>query len=314
MSSIKISVIICTYNGFSRGYLFEALNSVFYQTLKPDEIIVVNDGSTDETPDVLKSLNNIRLINKSNGGLPSARNIGILNATNDWIAFLDDDDIWDLDKLENQILQIKNSYLSENVIFASKMRGLKNNDTSNLFSIPVPYSFCTWPECLISNPVSGPSGVVLNKSIFSRIGMFNEDLSIGEDYEFWCRCLKEGIRIEYSSSVLFTYRYHQTQMTTFKNHAKTLLKSTSSVFSLIKQNPKKVSNKILAFRFLIGFRSLIFKFNFSQLFQYYRMANRPDIKYFFIPFVYIIFDSLSKLMNSNFLIHKKEKWFKKLSN
>jgi len=97
-----VSVIIPTYN--RAGYILHALDSVFAQTYKNYEIIVVDDGSNDETETVLKSyMNRLRYVYQTNAGPAAARNHGVKFAHGDWIAFLDTDDIWLPAKLEKQL-------------------------------------------------------------------------------------------------------------------------------------------------------------------------------------------------------------------
>ena len=97
---MKISVVIPLYN--KRTSVIRALNSVLSQTIQPEEIIVVNDGSTDGSEQLVNELNHplVRLINQPNAGVSAARNRGIKEAKGDWIAFLDADDEWMPEYLE----------------------------------------------------------------------------------------------------------------------------------------------------------------------------------------------------------------------
>ena len=106
MDSNLISVIIPTYNRFT--FLKNAIDSVLAQTFQEFELIVVDDGSTDETPKLISSYGNkLRVITQANQGPSAARNRGIEAAKGKWIAFLDSDDVWKLDKLEKQVQFIK---------------------------------------------------------------------------------------------------------------------------------------------------------------------------------------------------------------
>ena len=99
---LRVSVVIPTYNCAS--FLVEALESVIAQTRSADEIIVVNDGSTDETEEVLQPYaDRILLLGQENRGVSVARNNGIARATGDWVAFLDADDVWKPQKLGQQL-------------------------------------------------------------------------------------------------------------------------------------------------------------------------------------------------------------------
>ena len=105
MNNIKVSIIIPVYN--SEKYLRQCLDSVINQTFKDIEIIVINDGSTDNSLQIIQEYvnkySNIKLINKQNEGCYKARNIGLETATGEYIAFLDADDIWRPEKLKKTL-------------------------------------------------------------------------------------------------------------------------------------------------------------------------------------------------------------------
>lgn len=102
----KVSVVIPTYN--RARYVTEAIDSVLAQTVPPDEIIVVDDGSTDNTQDVLKRFGDrIKYIRQDNAGPGIARNTGIKSSKNEYIAFLDSDDLWEPNRLERQLAAAK---------------------------------------------------------------------------------------------------------------------------------------------------------------------------------------------------------------
>src|SRR5580698_3310993 len=93
---MKISVVIPAYN--AAHFLPRCLNSVFAQTLQPAEVIVVDDGSTDDSADVARKLG-ARVVSRLNGGLSAARNTGVHNSSSEWVALLDADDMWSPEKL-----------------------------------------------------------------------------------------------------------------------------------------------------------------------------------------------------------------------
>jgi len=106
----EIDVVIPVYNG--EPYINEAIDSVLQQTFKPRRIIVVDDGSTDGTPKLLESYQTlyptVKYVRKSNAGLSSARNVGILSSDSRYVAFLDADDVWHPTKLEKQLHVFRN--------------------------------------------------------------------------------------------------------------------------------------------------------------------------------------------------------------
>lgn len=122
MSSIKFSIIIPVYN--VEKYLNECVDSVINQTYKNMEIILVDDGSTDNSPRICDSYaekdNRIRVIHKENGGLSSARNAGIRNMTGNYVLFIDSDDFWDSNRVIEDISNIVGKKNADIVCFGYK--------------------------------------------------------------------------------------------------------------------------------------------------------------------------------------------------
>jgi glycosyltransferase involved in cell wall biosynthesis len=105
----EVSVVITTFNGKDRGFLGEAVESVLNQTFKDFELIIVDDGSSDNTKSFCKKYlknRNVRYFFQENRGVSAARNLGIKKSSGEYVAFLDDDDVWSPRKLEKQIILI----------------------------------------------------------------------------------------------------------------------------------------------------------------------------------------------------------------
>ncbi len=182
-----ISAVIAVYN---RPVLVKrAIDSVLNQSLSVDEIIVVDDGSTDDTLKTLLSFGDkIDIITGPNMGVSSARNRGILKAKGRWIAFLDSDDIWHRDKIKTQIEFHKNhkdilfSHTQEEWIRGDKIvkqrRWHKKPEGINSFKESL-------KRCLI-----GASTVMMAREIFDEIGLFDESLKVCEDFDLWLRVLR----------------------------------------------------------------------------------------------------------------------------
>ncbi len=180
---MDISVIVPVYN--RAGLIVRALTSVFAQSRLPQEVIVVDDGSTDGTGEhVREHFPKVRYVRQPNRGVSSARNHGIAEARSEWLAFLDSDDAWLPDKLELQqrALAAYPSYrlCHSNEIWMRRGRFVnrKKRHTKSGGHI---FLRCL-PLCVIS-----PSSVVVHRSVIDAVGMFDESLPACEDYDLWLR-------------------------------------------------------------------------------------------------------------------------------
>jgi glycosyltransferase involved in cell wall biosynthesis len=201
---MNISVIIPTYNREEK--VKNAIESVLAQTVKPYEIIVVDDGSTDNTKNVIQKIKNITYIYQQNRGVSAARNKGIAHATGEYIALLDSDDLWKPEKLEKHIKYIKNnpkynvSQTEEIWIRNGKFVNPMKKHLKPIGNIFIP----SLELCLVS-----PSTVIIHKSIFEKYGTFDENLPACEDYDLWLRVsafepiglLKEKLTVKYGGHV-----------------------------------------------------------------------------------------------------------------
>jgi len=198
------SVVIPTYN--RSDVILDAINSVLQQEYNDYELIVVDDGSIDNTNKLVAQINDSRLkyIYKENGGVSSARNIGISYASGEYISFLDSDDLWKPNKLLDESLLLSDTpqvniiftdlekYLSENIsipfldqtkYFSLYKQNLKNND---VIMIPSAEAYLmTLKEVFIKTPA-----LTIKREIFSKYGLFSETLKSGEDWELLLRILE----------------------------------------------------------------------------------------------------------------------------
>jgi glycosyltransferase involved in cell wall biosynthesis len=179
----RISVIIPTYN---RGDVLDrAIKSVLSQTYKNYELIVVDDGSTDNTSRILsKFTDKIRFYSKLHGGVSSARNFGLEKSEGTWVAFLDSDDYWLPEKLDRQM-----QYLKEHpdiMIVQTDEKWIRNGKFVNPMKKHQKYSGWIFPQCLPLCIVS-PSAVLVHQKIFNDVSVFDENLPVCEDYDLWLR-------------------------------------------------------------------------------------------------------------------------------
>ena len=181
---LDVSVIIPVFN--RSELLKRALDSVFSQSLPPRQVIVVDDGSTDDTIELLRSnySSTVSVISQENAGVSRARNVGISASSHEWIAFLDSDDEWHSRKLEKQV-----DFLTQNpeyqICHSDEIwirKGIRVNPKRyHAKSGGWIFSKCL-PLCAIS-----PSAVIVNRTVFSDVGLFDEELPVCEDYDMWLR-------------------------------------------------------------------------------------------------------------------------------
>ncbi len=177
-----VSVVIPTYN--RANVVSRAIRSVLSQTYKPLELIVVDDGSDDETATALAGFSGIKTIRQKNRGVSAARNAGIVNSHGELVAFLDSDDEWRPEKLEKQI----SLYTPQRPLFIchsdeSWMRGEKTVNQKDIHRKQGGFFFKRAVErCLIS-----PSAVIMARALLDIVGLFDEELEAAEDYDMWLR-------------------------------------------------------------------------------------------------------------------------------
>ena len=204
-----ISVVIPVFNREIK--IKECIQSVLNQTLKPLEIIVVDDGSNDNTLQVLKSFEDkIRIIkNKENKGVSYSRNVGAKNSTGQWLAFLDSDDRWVPEKLENQWQYLQKNPFYE--IFQSEEVWIRNGKRINACKHHQKPEGWVWEPCLKLCLIS-PSGVMLKKDLFEAVEGFDEALPACEDYDLWLRITRNKVVGLEPSFAIIKYGGHQDQL------------------------------------------------------------------------------------------------------
>jgi len=181
--NVKISAILTTYD--RADMVVEALESVLSQQHMPDEIIVVDDGSTDESLNRLQPYKKqIKVITQKNAGISAARNTGINAAQHDWITFLDSDDLWKPGKLKLQKQELEQN--PEYKICYTNEEWRKNGKWMNQKKVHQKHSGWIYDKCLPLCIIS-PSSVVIHRSVFERTGLFDENLPACEDYDLWLR-------------------------------------------------------------------------------------------------------------------------------
>ena len=188
----EVSVIITTYN--REKFISECVQSVLAQTLPAREIIIVDDGSTDATYNILRDLGFnslstkktvLRYFFQQNRGVSSARNLGIKEARSEFIALLDSDDLWLKSKLDRQVSAFQNDTQSSRLCHTDEI-WIRNGVRVNQHKKHKKHGGNVFQSCLKLCCIS-PSSAMMHRSVFEDFGFFDEDLPACEDYDFWLR-------------------------------------------------------------------------------------------------------------------------------
>ena len=202
MSGPSVSVVIPVYNG--ELFLWEALESVAWQTRPADEIIAVDDGSTDGSVAVMRCFRGVTCIVQTNAGVSAARNTGIARARGEIIALLDADDIWTPDKLERQVA----------ALVASPGDGYSLGHHREFAEPGFDVSFFTRPETFgQAAPSPIPSSWVVWQETFARVGAFDPEFSLSEDAEWLLRAKDKDVSVAWVHDVLLLRRLHGANLT-----------------------------------------------------------------------------------------------------
>jgi len=222
-----VSIVIPAYN--ASNYLEEAVNSALAQTYKNIEIIVVNDGSKDDgaTRRVAEKFGKkIIYVEKENGGSSSALNTGIKNMKGEWFSWLSHDDLYMPEKIEKQMEYINSlglcgEELYGNVFFSAAMLVDANGDTirmpkaSFVKSMFADVRSIKGNEYLIAEPTKycyHGCTCLIHKSVFEKIGAFDEELRFLNDVDLWFRIYSAGYKLNYIPAVLVKGRVHEKQV------------------------------------------------------------------------------------------------------
>jgi glycosyltransferase involved in cell wall biosynthesis len=206
----KVSVIIPNYN-YAR-FVGEAIESVISQTYPNIEIIVVNNGSTDNSLEILKEFGDrIYLVNQKNLGQSGARKSGLSKATGDFIAFLDADDIWEPQKIEKQLLL----FSPRTELVYCGIRRFSENSKKRV-SIYLPRFRGSCASAFVNQPgvsvvLSGESTAIFTRALLEKVGGFDPELNSAAGWDFFRRCSK-FTNFDFVPEVLVNYRIHDSNM------------------------------------------------------------------------------------------------------
>lgn len=205
-----ISCIVPAYNG--ERYISEALDSVLVQTYLPIEIIVADDGSTDETAAIAAGYGErVRLVSQPTAGPAATRNLGLNAAAGEFVAFLDADDLWRPEKLERQMKrftelpELEISITHVELFWTDELSGEKEYYKNHPRAEPVP---------------GYTSGTLLAKrNVFEKVGKFNTAFWFGDATDWFIRAKEQGVLIEVLPDVLTYHRMHPANLTRRRSDA-----------------------------------------------------------------------------------------------
>jgi glycosyltransferase involved in cell wall biosynthesis len=212
MTMPTISAIVRVYNG--EDHVADTVTSILGQTRPADEILVVDDGSTDATPRVLAAFGDrIRVVRQPNGGLASAFNRAFAEARGDYVAICDADDLWVRVKLERQVMALT-AHPEVDLAFGAAWIFGTADGPWGYFRIaePMVVEPDRFVRDLFRDNVITTSSVIIRRRLFERVGPFEEHNG-AEDYDYWLRTLRAGATVYYDPSVLVRYRRHEGQIT-----------------------------------------------------------------------------------------------------
>ena len=232
-----VSIIITTYN--AKNYIICTLDAIRQQTYKLYEVLIVDDGSTDDTTKLVEQyikdhqLDNFRIISLQHVGRSRALNHGIQSAQHDWVAILDADDLWHIKKLEIQIKYLKKYHLkcvaTECVLFENNnevdlSQEIKNDkpDDANLINLTL--------NTMLKFNVIPHSSILLAKELANY-----EEIDSQIDWALWLKLLHNGVKIHIINLNLTFHRIHSLQSFETRSHFKYVLIMRASVEILLSQ-------------------------------------------------------------------------------
>ncbi|WKT77739.1 glycosyltransferase [Lysinibacillus fusiformis] len=216
MDNIKISVVIPAFN--AELYIEKAIQSILRQTVHVNEIIIIDDGSVDQTCKIVRNIQKdepkIVLLTQKNAGASAARNRGIHEATGDWILFLDADDECSKELVKIYVTKIKEATEKFSMMYTAYFQiDMNSHIISPKLSgkrLSAIEGFC---DILIRNPIISPSGVIVYKELLLEMTGFNTTIKYDEDVDLWVRLLDSNYSIEYIDLPLSYIRRHSNNTT-----------------------------------------------------------------------------------------------------
>ena len=273
-----VSVVIPAYN--VGPHIAEAIDSVLAQDYPQIELIVVDDGSKDDTADVVATrYPQATLIRKANGGAATARNAGIREAHGEFIAFLDADDIWLPGKLSAQVAYFRAhpevgmnctgfaQWVSdENGVFPDPLTVIPEQGGLAVDAIDAELSGWIYHKLLLRNFV-WTTVVMMRRSLIDKVGLYDESYRLGQDYDYFLRASRET-EVHRLSRAYALYRQHLGSATARGidyNYAARIVRKARDVWGLASPNGERISEK--------EFQDRIHKIHFMCGYRFYQRGN-----------------------------------------
>ncbi len=283
---IEVSIISTVYN--SEKFLPLCINSILNQTFKNFELILVNDGSTDNSYSICeyfaKKDSRIKIINKNNTGVSDSRNIGIKNSVGKFIMFIDSDDEIESNMLEDMVFYINKS--SSDVCLSGFKKVNKTGEIINENVTLNSYNINTYmldsksfKELLDKNYISSVTFKIFKKSLISKY-KFDNSMFFGEDLKFMFELLSENINIYVLNKCYYLYNYSPLSLTnSFKiNKPLCFIKVYNLIFNFVKyrfedEDLNKFLNNRIAMDYILSIEQLEFSNNYSLSYKYNYIKN-----------------------------------------
>ncbi|MDD6388172.1 MAG: glycosyltransferase family 2 protein [Bacilli bacterium] len=232
----KISIIVPVYN--AQKYLKKCINSIINQTYKNIEILLINDGSIDNSLEICKEYekkdSRIIVINKKNKGVSNTRNVGIKKSTGDYIVFIDSDDWFELDAIETMYNIIKEKNL-DMVRFNYQINGKPQTSYTNVTD---------FEKNILNGNIPAYVCIFIFKKQFIKNILFKEDISMMEDTTFIVELLEKKPKLLLSDKVIYNYYLREDSLSrgkkNYKKNIKDILKVNKYINEILKHNDLKI--------------------------------------------------------------------------
>lgn len=236
MNKPKVSIIIPAFN--ASKYIKHTLDSCLDQTYDNIEIIVVDDGSTDDTKNIVKSYsdNRIKYFYKENGGSATARNFGLNNSRGKYIIFLDSDDLILPNRISIHIEYLKNK---NKIISYSDFRYIKNDNNEERYTHKFKFYNGNVLDKIVFKNFIPTNCATFPRSVLNNVGMLNENIRNCEDTEYLLRSLLAGYEVNYLDNTLSLYRLHPS------SKSKNKIKNYSNFIKILRMFENKIDKKLL---------------------------------------------------------------------